>query len=94
MARAWESQELQESKSAAVCSTPPSEVGVGIMVSEEMGRVRLLVLVCVVALADWRCGRSRKARYIWVVKRRGMLAGVIQRVKGIKESDFAPYQHI
>ena len=86
LARACESQEMQESNSAAVCSTPPSEVGVGIMVSEEVGRRRPLMFVDVEEFEDPDLGRSRKARYICVVKRRGMLVGVIQRVKGIKES--------
>lgn len=71
---------LQGAKRAAVCSTPPSEVGVGIMASEVVGRLRSELI------DEFGFGRSRKARYIWVVKRFGMLVGVIQRVKGIRAS--------
>jgi len=80
LARAWASQVLQGAKRAAVCSMPPSGVGFGIRASEVVGRLKS-------AFFDKsELGRSRKARYIWVVNRLGMFVGVIQRVKGIRES--------
>lgn len=72
---------LQGAKRAAVCSTPPSEVGVGIMASEVVGKLRSTLFD-----DEFDFGRSRKDRYIWVVNRFGMLVGVTQRVKGIRES--------
>lgn len=72
---------LQGAKRAAVCSTPPSEVGFGIIASEVVGRLRSALLD-----DEFDFGRSRKARYIWVVNRFGIFVGVIQRVKGIRES--------
>ena len=80
-ARAWASQVLQRAKRAAVCSMPPSEVGFGIRASEVVGRLRSAFFN-----DEFGFGRSRKARYIWVVNRLGTFAGVIQRVKGIRES--------
>jgi hypothetical protein len=69
---ACSSQVEQGENKAAVCSTPPSEVGTGITVLEDM-------------LAEvWV--RGRKYIYIWVVKRFGRLVGVIQRVKGSSAS--------
>ena len=62
---------------AAVCSTPPSGVGVGISVSSVLERgVR----------SSTRLDVGRKYRYICVVKRFGGPTGVIQRVNGIKPS--------
>ncbi len=59
---------------------PPSEVGVGIIASEVVGRIRS-------GFFDGKSdlGRSINAMYIWVVKRFGMFVGVIQRVKGIRD---------
>ena len=71
---------LHGAKRAAVCSTPPSEVGVGIKASEVVGRLRSAFF------DELDFGRSRKAMYICVVKRFGMFVGVTQRVKGIRES--------
>lgn len=59
LARAWASQVLQGAKRAAVCSTPPSEVGVGIRASEVVGRLRPAFFD---EELDFR--RSRKAMYI------------------------------
>ncbi len=56
----------------------------GMMASVEVGRGRFG------EVEAWEkevgLGRSRKARYIWVVKRLGMLVGVTQRVKGMRDS--------
>lgn len=81
LARAWASQVLQGAKRAAVCSMPPSEVGVGIRASEVVRRLRSVLFD-----DEFNFGRSRKQRYIWVVNRLGMFVGVIQRVKGIRVS--------
>ena len=72
---------LHGANRAAVFSTPPSEVGVGIMASDVVGSSRL-------AFSDgaFDFGRSINAMYIWVVKRFGIFVGVIQRVNGIKDS--------
>lgn len=70
---ACSSQLEQGANKAAVCSTPPSEVGTGITVSEDMFLAEVWV-------------RGRKYIYICVVKRFGRLVGVIQRVKGISAS--------
>lgn len=66
-----------------MCSMPPSEVGVGIMASEVVGRMRSAFFD-----DEFGFGRSRKARYIWVVNRLGTFVGVIHRVKGIRHSIF------
>lgn len=62
---------------AAVCSMPPSDVGLGITawVGKERGESGAL-------------GREsgRKYMYICVVNLLGMLVGVIHRVKGINDS--------
>lgn len=78
---AFSIQELKGPNAAAVCSTPPSDVGIGITASVIIGRPSL---EDVLSLAD--CGRGRKYMYIWVVKRFGIFGGVIQRVNGIRAS--------
>ena len=75
--RAMESQADGGRKRAAVCSLPPSEVGAGMMASFFVGREP--------GVED-SDGRGRKYTYICVVKRCGILVGVIQRVKGMRLS--------
>lgn len=67
------SQVEMESKVAAVCSSPPSWVGTGMIVS------------CVVAEMGEDMGSMY--RYICVVNRLGTLVGVIQRVNGMRLSE-------
>lgn len=75
--RAMESQAEGGRKRAAVCSRPPSDVGVGMIASDVVGR----------EVGDEALdGKGRKYRYICVVNRFGRLVGVIQRVKGIRLS--------
>jgi len=73
------SQLLQESNAAAVCSNPPSEVGIGITASPAVCRPLFEELLF---LMD----RGRKYMYICVVNRFGRPGGVTQRVNGINES--------
>lgn len=64
---------MQGANKAAVCSSPPSEVGTGITASDLMFWAEVWV-------------KGRKYMYIWVVKRLGILVGVIQRVNGRRDS--------
>lgn len=75
--RAIESHAEGGRKRAAVCSSPPSEVGVGMIAS---------VLVGSEPGVEESDGRGRKYKYICVVNRFGILVGVIQRVKGMRLS--------
>ena len=78
--RAIESQVEGGRKRAAVCSSPPSEVGVGMIAS---------VLVGSEPGVEESDGRGRKYKYICVVNRFGIFVGVIQRVKGIRLSEMS-----
>lgn len=67
---------LQLANKAAVCSSPPSDVGTGITASEAI----FLAEICV---------SGRKYMYICVVNRFGMFVGVTQRVNGKRDSSFS-----
>lgn len=77
--RAIESHFQGGRKRAAVCSTPPSDVGVGITTSRSLSK----------DTSDDCFGafdKGRRYMYICVVKRLGTLVGVTHRVNGISPS--------
>lgn len=64
-----------------MCSTPPSDVGTGMVDLDVMFAADVWV-------------RGRKYMYICVVNRRGRFGGVIQRVKGCNDSFFMLVSHL
>lgn len=70
---AWSSHFWQLPNNAAVCSTPPSDVGTGIIASWVMFLAEIWV-------------RGRKYMYICVVNRLGTFVGVIHLVNGSRDS--------